>query len=122
MSEYFQLFWDVRKIWSLNLPVRRKPIEEFLWHLDLPIWPSSPPESIFDLKPRYVLANLESFPDHKEKIDKADISYPIETMNFGKRLVILDGIHRLCKQYIDGINEISYRVIERENFDLIKRN
>jgi hypothetical protein len=121
ISEYFDLRWDIRKIWKLELPIHSCPVSDFTWHLDLPVWPSAPPEEIFDISPSMVLAKPHKYPKEIKGIKDCDTQYPIETMRLGKRLVILDGAHRLCRHVLEGAKTIRYRIIPREDFHLVKR-
>ena len=122
ISEYFDLRWDIHKIWKLELPTQHCPVSDFAWHLELPIWPSAPPEKIFDVRPSVVLAEPHIYTKEIKGIEGCDTRYPIETMKIGGRLVILDGIHRLCRHVLDGSEVIKYRIVPRSDFHLIKRD
>ena len=121
ISEYLDLRWDDYKIWKLALLTHTCPVSDFTWHLDLPIWPSAPPEKIFDLQPATVLANQQMYLKHIKRIENCNIRYPVETMQIGERLVILDGTHRLCRHVLEGIETIRYRIIPYSDFHLIQR-
>ena len=58
---------------------------------------------------------------HREKIEKADISFPIDIMENKGRWVILDGLHRLVKLYENGAKKIKVRIIPREKIPEITR-
>ena len=111
---YFDFDWDNQKTWSLTLPVETVPISELEWHLDLPIWSSVRGLPLFDLVPRDVLRRLAAHRHHREKLKKADVSFPIDMMWSEDRYVILDGIHRLAKLKIQGAVHVKVRKIPRE--------
>lgn len=121
MSEYFDLRWLNSKIWAIDLPVLASAIDHFQWHLDCPFWSSNPPDQIFDLCPRDVIDNPKCYADRFQHILEVNTSFPVETMHFESRLVIIDGIHRLANRIINDISEIKYRIFPRELFNMIKR-
>jgi len=114
MSEYFRLKWDVERLWSIDLPIRTGRVSDFEWHLDCPFWATKPPNNIFDLRPRDVLENPESFPERYQRIVNSDTMKPIDVASFGSLLVVLDGIHRLANLVLSEENEMRYRIVPRE--------
>ncbi len=121
MNEYFNLQWDIYKIWSLDLPIEVDDVSKFNWQMDYPFWATQPPDKIFDLCPREILENLDKFPERHKKIMNVDTKYPIETMYFDSLLIVLDGFHRLAHHIVTGKKEISYRVIPMDKLNLIKK-
>jgi len=59
---------------------------------------------------------------HAQKIEKADISYPIEIYNFKEKRIILDGVHRYTKIYMSGVKTIKIRKITEDILPLIKKS
>ena len=108
---YFDFHWSQKKLWALELPEAQMNVSDFLWSLDYPIWATNPPEKIFDLEPNTVLKNLEHFPLKKERIQQADLSYPIHVMYWKNRWVILDGYHRLLKKILLNEKSISVKIV-----------
>ncbi len=121
MSEYFNLRWVNSKIWLIDSPTHNAEISLFQWHLDCPFWASNPPDQFFDLRPRDVINYPKRYPERFQQILTVDTSFPIETMYFESRLVILDGIHRLANLIVNDIPEIKYRIFPREHFALIEQ-
>ncbi len=121
MHEYFDLSWVNSKIWSIDIPTHNAKINFFQWHLECPFWASNPPDQIFDLCPIAVINNPKRYPERFQHVLSVDISFPIETMYFGSRLVILDGIHRLANLIVNGFPEIKYRIVQREHFAMIEQ-
>lgn len=105
-SIYFDFHWSQKKLWALDLPTTTMKVNDFIWLMDYPIWASSPPEKVFDLRPAEVLHDLDNFPIFKTRILNADCSFPIHIMNWRERLLILDGFHRLLKKIIINETEI----------------
>ena len=115
MSEYFSSSWDKRELWCLELPQFSVPIHELEWHLDYPFWSSNRPAPLFDLRPRALLESPHQFPRHWERVHAADLKFPIEVGIFGRRQVILDGLHRLLKSMVIGVAVMECRLVPREH-------
>jgi hypothetical protein len=58
---------------------------------------------------------------HREKIERADTSFPIDIMENKGKWLILDGLHRLVKLYEQGAKTVRVRIIPREKIpDILK--
>lgn len=112
----FDFSWDEKKVWQLDEPIIELNIDELEWHFDIPFLSEN---KDYDLSPREVINNPES---HKEEYDRAmncDTKYPIDIMENKGKWLILDGLHRLMKLYIDGKKIISVRKIPRQRINEI---
>ena len=110
---YFDFDWDKRKVWALDIgsaPLDRTSLD---WHLELPFFSSRPPEPLFDLTPRRVIDDPTTHVVHARRIERADLAFPLDGMEHGGRLCIMDGIHRLAKAVMEGRGRISVRLIPR---------
>ena len=105
----FDFRWDLHKVWTLDIPTETMPIEELTWHFDIPFWPK--PGGFYDLYPRDVIAHPEQYPEEYARTMNADTSHPIDVMFWKGRYVILDGLHRLGKQAIEGKETVEVRKI-----------
>jgi hypothetical protein len=110
--------WDEEKIWALQLPVIEMEIKELLWHFDAPWWPNDNGER-WTITPWDVLHKIQGSLDEQIKIEKADLSYPIDILENKGRWLILDGIHRLTKAYKKRQEKIMVRIIPRERLSEI---
>jgi len=115
ISEYFHSSWDNREHWRLEAPRMQVAISELAWLLDYPFLSSSPPLPLFDLLPRAVLSSPHEFSLHWNRVQAADLSFPINVTTFGGRLVILDGVHRLLKSIHDGSAMMECKFIARKH-------
>ncbi|MEX1026965.1 MAG: hypothetical protein WD049_03005 [Candidatus Paceibacterota bacterium] len=98
---------------DLELPIVEIETESLLWHLDMPVWEKDNTDD-WNLTPREVL-NKEKFTrNHQKKIAEVDLSFPILVTMYKERLVILDGIHRLCKAYSNKNETIKAKIIPSE--------
>ena len=94
----FDFSWDERKVWKLSISETEVSIQELLWHFDIPfLWING---GRYNLTPRQVLDNPETYEEEIIRVRNSDIFYPIDVMEKNGRLVILDGLHRLMKHYI----------------------
>lgn len=116
----FDFSWDERKVWELDAPTEAMPIEELIWHLDVPfIW--SEPDGYYDVKPSEVIEHPEMHIKEYERTMQSDIDYPIDIMYWKKRWLILDGLHRLMKQAIQGVSAVQVRKIPESSIPQIKK-
>ncbi len=110
--------WDSKKIWALKLPATKMDITKLIWHFDLPFWDKEGTDE-WNLTPWEVIKNPEKEPTHFQKITKADLKYPINVVKHKGRLVVLDGLHRLAKLYLQGDKFVSVRIIPRNKISQI---
>ncbi len=108
----FDFSWDVEKVWKLDEPTVRVPIETLLWHFEIPFWETEGTDD-YNLSVWQTLADPEKEKSHWQKILAADLAYPIDVMPNKGRLLILDGLHRLAKSYLRGKKEVDIRIIPR---------
>ena len=105
--------WEEEKIWALQLPIVEMDIKELLWHFDAPWWPNDNGErwtiTLWD-----VIHQNEGSKNEQIKMEKADLSYPIDILENKDKWLVLDGLHRLVKAYKRGQKKISVRIIPRE--------
>lgn len=111
----FEFEIDIAKIWALESPTLNFPIKDLLWHMNITPWDhEGKPLSI---GPADVIKNPDLYPNHYERIQKADLSYPIDISYNNGRWVIVDGLHRLCAQIAianDENDTVKVRVHARE--------
>jgi hypothetical protein len=114
ISEYFLSSWKNEELWGVRVPHSKLAIDELGWHLDYPFLSSNPPLPLFDLIPREVLSAPHRFPRHWDRVVAADLAFPLVISEFGGRLVILDGIHRLLKSMDAGAHVLECKVVSRD--------
>jgi len=117
----FDFRWDVRKVWALDIPVTEMDINELLWHFEIPFWELADTDD-YNLTPNAVINKEAGTRQHREKIENADTSYPIDIMENKGRWLILDGLHRLVKLYEQGARTIKVRIIPREKIPDITKS
>lgn len=116
----FDFRWDEHKVWQLDLPTEEMPIDKLAWHFDVPfLW--SKPNGYYDIKPREVIDSPRNYSEEYARTMQADISYPIDVMLWRGRWVILDGLHRLMKQYIEGNEAVDVRKVPKSLITLIEK-
>ena len=113
--------WDVTKIWSLPAPISQESIQTYTYLLELPLWSSVPGKGmLFDTSPMDVLNQPARFPHQTQRIQQADISYPIDFIIYQQRKWILDGVHRLAKYYNHNAIQIPVRIHPKTIIPLIR--
>ncbi len=107
----FDFRWDEKKVWALEYPSEEMDIKELVWHFNIPFhWHGG---EVYNLKSREIIDNPEKYKDEYERTMKADTSHPIDIMENKGRWLILDGLHRLMKLYIQGQKKVTVRKIPR---------
>jgi hypothetical protein len=111
--------WDNARLWSLDLPVEVLSVRELTWLLDLPCWRRG--EVWFVVRPRDVLGDPDAHPEHRDRIARADLRWPIDVMHHQGRWVMLDGLHRLAKAVQAGEQIVPVRKLPAHWVDRISR-
>lgn len=113
----FDFDWDEEKVWRLDIPVTEMDIEELTWHFDIPFhWHKG---GIYNLTSREIINNPEEHEDEYKRTMRAETKYPIDIMENKGKWLILDGLHRLMKSYIQGIKKVKVRIIPRDKISEI---
>lgn len=117
----FDFSWDERKVWELDVPEEEMSIDELTWHFDVPfIW--SKPNGYYDVNPREVIEHPDQHTEEYERTMQSDTNYPLDIMYWKERWLILDGLHRLMKQAIQGAESVRVRKIPKEAIPLILKD
>jgi hypothetical protein len=119
---FFDFLWDKRKVWRLPTQPEQASFRELAWHLELPVWSTSPPRPLFDLAPIRVLSAPSLYPEHWQRVLAARLEYPLELFRNGDRWVILDGYHRLAHHSVLGTELVPVRRHDRSLLGLIHLN
>ncbi len=117
----FDFSWDERKVWELDVPIEEMPIEELTWHFDVPFI-CSKPDGYYDVNPRDVIEHPDQHSEEYERTMLSDTNYPIDIMFWKKRWLILDGLHRLMKQAIEGNTIVQVRKVPESAIPLITKD
>lgn len=103
----------------MDYPTHEIVTEILEWHFDRPFWNWN--NEWYVLKPIDVINNPNKFKSEYDRIMNSDISYPIDVMENKGRLVILDGLHRLVKYKILGMDKVKVRIIPRSEIPNIAK-
>jgi hypothetical protein len=103
--------WDVRRVWEQEAAISRRPLADFEYLLDLPLWSSQPKQGLlFDVAPRVVMDFPEKSPHQTQRLHEARIEFPIDLLHHQGREWVLDGVHRIAKLSLMGVDTVSVRV------------
>lgn len=115
----FDFSWSEEKVWKLDIPVTEMDIKELTWHFDISfLWENG---GVYNLKPQEVIDNPEAHKEEYDRTMKADLIHPIDIMTHKGRWLILDGLHRLMKASILGMNKVQVRIVPRERIPEITK-
>lgn len=103
-------WWDVRKLWSVDLPTVEVPVAELEWLLDLPFWDDGVHE--LALAPSTVAARPGEHLQEYRRTMTADLRCPINVIQLDDRLIVMDGVHRLLKAWLLGHHSITTKVAQ----------
>ena len=95
--------WDLARLHELELPGERVPIRGLAWQLSLPWWRNE--RRPFAVTPQHVHSDPARHREQWERTMNADLRYPIHLVR-RRRWVVLDGVHRLLKAQIIGLDWI----------------
>jgi hypothetical protein len=112
--------WETQRIWALPTATSFLGLDELIWHLDLTVWTTVRGQPRFDLAPATVLRSPDEFPRHWEKIQQADLAYPLELFQNGARWVIIDGYHRLCGHVLQSSSAVPVRLHPGEYWERVE--
>lgn len=108
----FDFDWEEEKVWRLDIPVTEMDIRELAWHFDIPFhWHQG---SAYNLTSREIMENPSEYAEEYQRTMNADLKYPIDIMENKGRWLVLDGLHRLMKASVQGMERVNVRIIPRE--------
>ncbi len=113
--------WDVKKVWTLECKSVATPRSHFDYLLGLPLWSSKPNMGmLFDISPLEVLGDKSRSPYQYDRVVKADLSWPIDLLEWKGKTWVLDGVHRIAKSYLQKDSNISVRLHNERVIPAIK--
>jgi len=102
--------WDVRKVWAVDAKIEWVQSSEFIYLLELPLWSSEPGQGLlFDVRPMDVIRNPGISAYQAQRLHQVDLQYPIDVLMFRGKRWVLDGVHRIAKQYIHNSATLQVR-------------
>lgn len=110
--------WDLALLHSLDLPVVELRVAELAWHLQLPFWLRD--GRPFQVTPLEVAADPELHAEQYARTLAADLRYPLDVVRrIDGRITILDGVHRLLRAHLNGLESVQARILEWDAVDSI---
>jgi len=110
--------WDVALLHSLDLPVVELQVAELAWHLQLPFW--SRDGRPFQVTPLEVVAEPWVHAEQYARTMAADLCYPLDVVRrTDGRITILDGVRRLLRAHLNGLESVRVRILEWDELDSI---
>ena len=107
------VMWNRERLHSLALPVVVLSVRELSWQLDLPWWRVD--QRYFAVSPNQVRREPRTYARHWQRTLDADPRFPIHLLE-RERLIILDGVHRLLKTDVQGLEHVSAQVVSHALF------
>jgi len=107
------MFVDTVKLREMPLPIVDIDMEKLIWHFDMPVWEKDGTDD-WNLTPWEVIRKEKGSMGHQKRIVAVDTSHPIVVTDYKSKYVILDGVHRLVKMYMNGEKKIKAKIIPTE--------
>lgn len=116
--------YSVKALWKIarDSPIIEEPLDKYVKFLKSQTW-SGREEKYNAID---IINNPSLGPEHYNRISNVNLAYPILIYKFNGRVVVLDGIHRIAKLYIDHVkkniplNKINIKVQEISTKQLFK--
>ncbi|HEU4353952.1 MAG TPA: hypothetical protein VFT27_00025 [Actinomycetota bacterium] len=109
--------WELERLLALDLPIERVRVQDFVWLLDLPFWRER--GEWFVLTPNQVRERPDEHTEQWSRVLRAELEAPVHITERHGRPVIIDGIHRLLKADIAGVNTLPARRVPNSMLPLI---
>ncbi len=114
----FDFWWDTKKLMSEKAPVEKMSVKDFEWMFHLPFWTENGEEVV--LKPIEVAESPLKYQEQYKRTMETDLSYPVTAMYLNNKWVIMDGLHRALKAYIQKDKTIKVKKFHREDIPRIR--
>jgi hypothetical protein len=106
----FDFWWDLDRLHALELPDASLPLTDLVWQLDLPWWRDG--QRSFRVSPRQVAADPARYRAQFNRTMASDLTWPLIVRRLPGQVVILDGVHRLLKAELAGVEELAVAVFD----------
>jgi hypothetical protein len=107
------MFVNTVKLRKLPLPIVSIDIKKLIWHFDMPVWEKDDTDG-WNLTPWEVIEKKKGTAGHRKRAQKAELRYPIVVTRCRSRYVVLDGVHRLVKAYMNGEKKMKAKIIPKK--------
>lgn len=112
----YEIYCDAEKLGALDIPIVYVEIKDLIWNFDLPLW-GKDGES-WNLTPWDVINEVPGSASQRKRVEEVDLNFPILVLKKNGRWLIVDGVHRLVKRYMERQQTISAKIV---TWDLIKK-
>ena len=85
----------------------------------MPVWEKDKTDD-WNLTPWEVIKKKGGSKGHQKRTEKADAKYPIIITKYKSKYVVLDGVHRLVKAYLNGKKKVKAKVVPKRYLSLKK--
>ena len=105
--------WSQDRLWKIERPVHRVEVASLRWHHHLHWWRGEP-NAWFQVTPAEFMRSPDAYPEHRRRVEQADLSYPLHAIRRRGRTFVLDGIHRLVRAHLLGLEavDVAYLTVE----------
>lgn len=108
------MFVNTVKLRKLPLPIVNIDIKKLIWHFDMPVWEKDKTDD-WNLTPWEVIRKKKGTAGHQKRVQKTELKYPIVVTRYRSKYVVLDGVHRLVKAYMNDEKKMKAKIIPRKH-------
>jgi len=108
-----------KKLWQLDIPVEEIELSELNSNMDFPYLEKEGTDD-WNLTPRQLIANFNEEHTHAEKVNKANLKFPIEIYFHHGNWIILDGVHRFVKAKRYKLRTIKVKKVSQNLLETVK--
>jgi len=105
----YEMNCDVEKLNTQGIPVTSVEIKELVWIFDLPLW-GKDGES-WNLTPWDIINRVPGSESQRKRVENVDLNFPILVYRKNNRWIVVDGVHRLVKMYLEDKSIVSAKVL-----------
>lgn len=105
----YEIYCDTKKLRELSVPVIDFEIEKLIWNFSLPLWEKDGTDD-WNLTPHDVIDKINGSSTHQERVQQADLQYPILLTEKNGKWLIIDGVHRTVKAFQAGQKIIKAKI------------
>ncbi len=111
----YEIYCDAEKLGSLHIPIVDFGIKDLIWNFDLPLWGKD--GKSWNLTPWDVINDVPGSAIQRRRVENVNMKYPILIIKKKDKWLIIDGVHRLVKAYLNGQQTISAKIIKQDLID-----
>ena len=105
----YEIYCDAEKLGTLDIPIVDFEIKKLIWNFDLPLWGKDGEN--WNLTPWDVINEVSGSGSQRRRVEEADLKFPVLIIKKSGKWLIIDGVHRLVKAFLNKQKTIQVKII-----------